>query len=174
MATILTINRSTPNDGLGDTLYVEAGKINDNFTELNDKKVEVVAGKGLSTNDYTTAEQTKLAGIAAGAEVNVQADWNQADPGQDDYIKNKPAIPSAVILVMDGKAGTTAGFIAGQTTFVLPTSQAVAVSVHVNNAHYSPTTANNVSRLNRWSQTGNVVTIYTALTLNQYIEIAYQ
>jgi hypothetical protein len=30
-------------------------------------KVDVVAGKGLSTNDYTTAEQTKLAGIAAGA-----------------------------------------------------------------------------------------------------------
>lgn len=30
-------------------------------------KVDKVAGKGLSTNDYTTAEQTKLAGIAAGA-----------------------------------------------------------------------------------------------------------
>ena len=34
-------------------------------------KVDVVAGKGLSTNDYTTAEKTKLAGIAEGAEVNV-------------------------------------------------------------------------------------------------------
>lgn len=30
-------------------------------------KVDKVAGKGLSTNDYTTAEKTKLAGIAAGA-----------------------------------------------------------------------------------------------------------
>lgn len=30
-------------------------------------KVDKVAGKGLSTNDYTTAEQTKLAGIATGA-----------------------------------------------------------------------------------------------------------
>lgn len=30
-------------------------------------KVDKIAGKGLSTNDYTTAEQTKLAGIAAGA-----------------------------------------------------------------------------------------------------------
>jgi len=28
-------------------------------------------GKGLSTNDYTTAEKTKLSGIAAGAQVNV-------------------------------------------------------------------------------------------------------
>ena len=33
-------------------------------------KVDKVSGKGLSTNDYTTAEQSKLAGIATGAEVN--------------------------------------------------------------------------------------------------------
>ena len=33
-------------------------------------KVDVVAGKGLSTNDYTTAEQTKLLGIEAGATAN--------------------------------------------------------------------------------------------------------
>ncbi len=30
-------------------------------------KVDAVAGKGLSTNDYTTAEKTKLSGIAEGA-----------------------------------------------------------------------------------------------------------
>lgn len=34
-------------------------------------KVDVVSGKGLSTNDYTTAEKTKLNGIASGAQVNV-------------------------------------------------------------------------------------------------------
>lgn len=34
------------------------------------KKVDAVTGKGLSTNDYTTAEKTKLTGIATGAEVN--------------------------------------------------------------------------------------------------------
>lgn len=34
-------------------------------------KVDKVEGKGLSTNDYTSAEKTKLAGIAAGAQVNV-------------------------------------------------------------------------------------------------------
>ena len=33
-------------------------------------KVDKVAGKGLSTEDYTTAEKSKLAGIAAGAQVN--------------------------------------------------------------------------------------------------------
>lgn len=35
------------------------------------KKVDKEEGKGLSTNDYTTAEKTKLAGIAEGAQVNV-------------------------------------------------------------------------------------------------------
>ena len=35
-----------------------------------DLKVDKVAGKGLSTNDYTTLEQTKLAGIATGATAN--------------------------------------------------------------------------------------------------------
>jgi len=35
-----------------------------------DNKVDKVTGKGLSTNDYTTAEKNKLAGIEAGAQVN--------------------------------------------------------------------------------------------------------
>lgn len=60
-----------------------------------DAKVDKVAGKALSTNDYTTAEQTKLAGIATGAEVNVQADWN-ATSG-DAQIINKPIIPVAQV-----------------------------------------------------------------------------
>lgn len=34
-------------------------------------KVDKVEGKGLSTNDYTSAEKTKLSGIATGAQVNV-------------------------------------------------------------------------------------------------------
>lgn len=36
-----------------------------------DSKVDKITGKGLSTNDYTTDEKNKLAGIAAGAQVNV-------------------------------------------------------------------------------------------------------
>lgn len=57
-------------------------------------KVDKVSGKGLSSNDYTTTEKDKLAGIAEGAEVNVQSDWN-ATSG-DAFIKNKPTIPAAV------------------------------------------------------------------------------
>lgn len=62
-------------------------------------KVDKVAGKGLSTNDYTTTEKNKLAGIAEGAEVNVQSDWN-ATSG-DAFIKNKPSIPTKISELTD-------------------------------------------------------------------------
>lgn len=45
-------------------------------------------------NNFTTAEKNKLTGIAAGAEVNVQSDWNQTNSSADDFIKNKPTIPT--------------------------------------------------------------------------------
>ena len=41
-------------------------------------------------NNYTTADKSKLDGIAAGAEVNVQADWNVTDSSSDAYIQHKP------------------------------------------------------------------------------------
>ena len=42
-------------------------KIVAKITNMIANKVDKVDGKGLSTNDYTTAEKTKLAGIAEGA-----------------------------------------------------------------------------------------------------------
>ena len=57
-------------DALGGTVdltpYAKSTDVN---TQLS-TKVDKVTGKGLSTNDYTAAEKTKLAGIAAGAQVN--------------------------------------------------------------------------------------------------------
>lgn len=47
-----------------------------------------------TTASFTTEEKNKLKGIADGAEVNVQSDWNEKDDKQDSYIKNKPSIPS--------------------------------------------------------------------------------
>ncbi len=66
------------------------------INNLLDTKVDKIAGKGLSTEDYSTAEKNKLAGISSGAEVNVQADWN-ATTG-DAFIKNKPTIPTQTIV----------------------------------------------------------------------------
>ena len=55
-------------------------------------KVDNVTGKELSSNDYTTLEKTKLDGVATGAEVNIQSDWD-ATTG-DALILNKPTISS--------------------------------------------------------------------------------
>lgn len=69
-----------------------------------------VGDGGLTTNDFTNDDHTKLNGIAAGAEVNVQADWNEASSGSDAFIANKPTIPAAVTnYVTDDADDTMAG-----------------------------------------------------------------
>ena len=67
-----------------------------------------VGDGGLTTNDFTNDDHTKLNGIAAGAEVNVQADWNEASSGSDAFIANKPTIPSNYVTndADDTMAGT--------------------------------------------------------------------
>ena len=40
----------------------------------------------------TATDKTKLDGIASGAEVNVQSNWNEADSSSDAYILNKPSL----------------------------------------------------------------------------------
>ena len=39
---------------------------------------------------FSATERSKLSGIASGAEVNVQSDWNETNTGSDAFIKNKP------------------------------------------------------------------------------------
>lgn len=62
---------------LGEVFKSAIAKINANFLELYNNaslianKVDKEVGKGLSENNYTTAEKNKLNGIAEGAQVNV-------------------------------------------------------------------------------------------------------
>lgn len=73
-------------------------------TEISDAlnlKVDKVEGKGLSKNDFTDELLAKLNGIASGAEVNVQADWDVTDNTSDAYIANKPTIPTTVAELSD-------------------------------------------------------------------------
>jgi hypothetical protein len=42
----------------------------------------------------SSSDKTKLNGIASGAEVNVQANWNETNSSSDAYIQNKPEIPN--------------------------------------------------------------------------------
>jgi len=57
-------------------------------TELSDI---TSAGSG---SVISSAERTKLNGIATGAEVNVKSNWDETDATADSFIRNKPTIPT--------------------------------------------------------------------------------
>lgn len=57
--------------------------------------------QGAYTGAEIDAAIGKVGGIEAGAEVNVQADWNEADNAKDDYIKNKPTLGTAAAKGVD-------------------------------------------------------------------------
>jgi hypothetical protein len=66
-------------------------------------------------NNYTTVDKSKLSGIAAGAEVNVNADWNVTDSTADAYIFNKPQIGDGTIYI-EKNSTPIANFKVNQTT----------------------------------------------------------
>lgn len=86
----------------------DINQINLDIDNLEQSKVDKVPGMGLSHNDYTDADKNKLAGIEAGAQRNVQPDWNQTNTSAMDYIKNKPSIPIGTIWLYGG-ADTPSG-----------------------------------------------------------------
>lgn len=65
------------------------------------KKTDIISADliqdGTTNKVFTSTEKSKLAGIASGAEVNVQADWNITDTSSDAYIQNKPSIPDNLL-----------------------------------------------------------------------------
>ena len=69
-------------------------------------------------NNYTTTEKSKLAGIATGAEVNVNADWSAVSG--DAQILNKPALFSGAYNDLTGKP--TLGTAAAQDTTAFATA----------------------------------------------------
>ena len=77
------------------------------ITSTNKLSADLISD-GTTNKVYTATEQTKLAGIAAGAEVNVNADWN-ASSG-DAQILNKPTIPTKV-----SDLTNDSGYITGYT-----------------------------------------------------------
>lgn len=64
------IKGSIVNADIDDNANISQSKI-DGLTDALAGKVDVEVGKGLSTNDYTTEEKQKLAGIEDGAQKNV-------------------------------------------------------------------------------------------------------
>lgn len=64
-----------------------------NWNDANSKK-HTHANKSI-IDKLTQAMLDKLAGIATGAEVNVQSDWSATDSASDAFIKNKPTSMTA-------------------------------------------------------------------------------
>ena len=87
--------------------------LDDTTVDLSDK-VDKVAGKGLSTNDYTTAEKTKLAGIAEGANKYVHPSYTAKTSGLYKVTVDATGHVSAVAAVTKGDI--TALGIPGQDT----------------------------------------------------------
>lgn len=107
----------------GDENIIETVKVNGTALTVTDKAVDVTVPTTLAslTDDsthrlVTDTEKTKLQGIAAGAEVNVQSDWSVTDSTSDAYIANKPTIPTKVSdLTNDSGFTTNTGTITGIT-----------------------------------------------------------
>lgn len=174
MAGYTPINYSTPNDGLGDPLRDMAIKCDTMFSELFNTAVFKVAGKDLSSNDFTDLEQTKLSGIAAGAEVNVQSDLAQDDDTQDDFIKNRDSFFNSVPLVIDVTIGVTFGFPAGTQTFDLPENNSIALLVVINGTVQYRSTAGNAGLTNTYVQNTGSITLNEITENNNYIYIEYK
>ena len=107
--------------------YYKLGQLETQKVDLSNyvPTSRTIAGVDLVDN-ITPSELRTALNVADGAEVNVQADWTQADNTADDYIKNKPNIPT----VNDGtltiqKNGTTID------TFTANSSSNVTVNVTV-------------------------------------------
>ena len=93
-------------------------------------------------NNFTTALKDKLNGIATGAEVNVQSDWNITDTSSDAFIKNKPAIPTKTSDLTNDSGFITSAALPTKTSDL--TNDSGFITNQVNNlANYYDQTAIN-------------------------------
>ena len=93
-------------------------------------------------NNFTTALKNKLDGIATGAEVNVQSDWDVADTSSDAFIKNKPAIPTKTSDITNDSGFITSAALPTKTSDL--TNDSGFITNQVNNlANYYDQTAIN-------------------------------
>ena len=87
------------------------------LTTVVSNKVDKVTGKGLSTEDYSTAEKTKLSGIAVGSEVNQNAFSN--------------VVVGATTLAADTKMDTLT-LVAGTNVTITPDAATDTITISAN------------------------------------------
>lgn len=122
-----------PSNSSANDMYKEYIYVNNNWELLGIQKIDLtdyynkteintLLSSKVNTSDLATettnglmssTDKAKLNGIASGANVNVQSDWNQTDTSKDDFIKNKPTIPtqlsdlSGTLPISQGGTGAT-------------------------------------------------------------------
>jgi hypothetical protein len=89
---------TTVTNSIGTKLPLAGGTMTGNIVMSGSQTVD---GRDVS------ADGAKLDGIATGAEVNVQADFNETDNTSDAFIKNKPTIPTNNNQLTNGAGFTT-------------------------------------------------------------------
>ena len=136
-----------PSNSSANDIYKEYIYVNNNWELLGIQKIDLtdyynkteintLLSSKVNTNDLATEttnglmssdDKVKLNGIASGANVNVQSDWNQTDTSTDDFIKNKPTIPtqlsdlSGTLSISQGGTGATTYVQALENLGIIPT-----------------------------------------------------
>ena len=164
-----TVARAFNSDDLVE-LRITKGTV-ENFSqpEVLATKVDKVAGKGLSTEDYTTTEKTKLAGVEVGAQVNtvtrvagktgaVTLAKTDVGLGNVDNTSdaNKP-VSTAQKSALDAKAPTASPSFTNTATF-----QGVKETLTTANTGTAYTVANTAASILDLTLTGNCVLTYPA------------
>lgn len=97
----------------------DVGALQANINAINAGKVDAESGKGLSEDDYTTAEKNKLAGIEAGANNYTHPSTHPASmitgmaavatSGDYEDLNGKPAIPTVDTTITEGGQNPVTG-----------------------------------------------------------------
>ncbi len=128
---ILFIDTSEQRVGINDTTPSEALDVTGN-----------IAVSGTVDGRDVAADGTKLDGIATGAEVNVQSDWN-ATSG-DTLILNKPSIPSISGLASTSYVDTAVANVIDSAPGALDTLNELAAAIN-DDASFSTTITNSIA-----------------------------
>ena len=95
-----------------------------------------------SEGAFVNGDKTKLDGIAAGAEVNVQSDWNSTSG--DSLILNKPSIPSITGLASETYVDTAVSNLVDSAPGTLDTLNELAAALG-DDANFSTTVTNSIA-----------------------------
>ena len=134
--------------------------------DQSDAEIKTAYENNLDTNAFTDAEQTKLAGIATGAEVNVNADWNSVSG--DSQILNKPTLGTAAATDSTDYATAAQGALADSAT-----QPGDNVSTLTNDAGYLTAESDTLDSVTgRGATTTNAVTVGSITVNGEIVEEA--